>query len=107
MRRLDKPPLFLRFAYLDEMTIGIAHIAPCLGLVDLRLSEELRPQSLPTFVAFRDVRDAEVQEATDSLAVARQREIYGRLVTSRPAGHVDNDLSVRELHDVRLPVSIL
>ena len=35
-------PLLFRLADLDEASVGIAHVAPRLGLVDLRFGEELR-----------------------------------------------------------------
>src|SRR5450755_4585151 len=103
-RRFRESPLFLRLAYLDEVAVGIAHVAPRLGLVNLRLGEELRTQTLPTFVAFRDVRDADVHEAADSLAIPRRCEVYGQLVVGRPAADIDDDPRVRELHHVRLAV---
>jgi len=75
--RSRESPLLLRLADFDEVAIGVAHVTPRLGLVNLRFGEELRTQALPTFVALRNVRDADVHEAADGLAILRRCEVYG------------------------------
>jgi hypothetical protein len=68
------------------------------------VAEDLRTQTFPTFVAFCDVRDADVHEAADSLAILRRREVEGRLVVGRPAADIDDDPGVLELDDARRAV---
>ena len=111
-RSRDSPLLF-RLADLDEVAVGIAHVAARLGLVNLRFGEELRTQTFPTFIAFCDVRDADVHEAADSAdvheaadspAILRRREVDVRLVVGRPAADIDDDPRVLELDDARRAV---
>src|SRR3954452_9463500 len=102
--RASSSPLLFRLADLAEMAVGLAHVAPRLGLVNLGFGEELRTQTLPTFVAFCNVCDADVHEAADSLAILRSRKVDGRLVVGRPAAHIDDDPCVLELDDARLAV---
>jgi len=97
-RSRDSPLLF-RLTDLDEVAIGIAHVAPRLGLVNLRLGKELRTQTFPTFVTFCDVGDADVHEAADSPAILRRREVDVRLVVGRAAADIDDDPRILELDD--------
>ena len=70
----SSPPLPFRLADLDEVAVGIAQIAPRLGLMHLGFNEELRTQTFPTFVALCNVRDADVHKlltASPSLGGSR------------------------------------
>lgn len=51
--RSRNSPLCFRLADLDEVAVGIVQVAPCLDLMNLRLGEELRAETLPTFVTLQ------------------------------------------------------
>src|SRR6516165_12091434 len=70
-------------AYLDQVPVGVTHIAADLGLVLFRRREELGASRAPLRMRSVDVRDPNVEEAAGQVRIARRLECDGRLVVGR------------------------
>src|SRR5215472_1212019 len=87
---------------LDEMAVGVAHVAADLGTTVDRGCEELRAASPPLLVGATDVGDAYVHEARDGREVRRRLERHAGLVVGRSAGDADGDPGVGQGDDGRV-----
>src|SRR6266545_674157 len=93
-----------RLANLDQMAVGVAHVAADLSAVVLGLGEELRPPRAPRLIGGLDVGDTDVQEGAGAVEVARRLEDDLWLVVGRPAADVDDHPAVGQLDDRGLAV---
>jgi hypothetical protein len=85
-------------ADLDEVTIGIAHVAARFPTVVVeRLGEEERSFGAPLFVTGPDVGDAQVQEAVHPVEIQRRFEQNIGLVRRRATTRIENDPGIGEL----------
>jgi hypothetical protein len=83
-------------AYLDQVAIGVAHVAADLGLVLFRWREELTASRAPLAVHSLDVRDPDVEEAAGPVRIARCLERDAWLVVGGAATDVDDDPAIGE-----------
>ena len=90
-------------ADLDEVAVGVAHVAAEFMTPVCGRCQELGPASAPQLVDGVDVGDADVEEAADVVGVARRLERHRRLVIGGWPADVDDDPAVRERDDRRLP----
>ena len=85
-------------ADLDEVAVGIAHVAaPFPTVVVERLGEEERSFDAPLFVTGPDVGDAQVEEAIHPVEIQRGFEEDIGLVRRRAATRIENDPGIGEL----------
>src|SRR5262249_54645501 len=80
------------------MAVRIADIAAHLSLVLLRRRQELGTPRAPPGVHSLDVRNADIEEAADSVWVGRRLERDGRLVVRGTSSDVDDDPAVGQRH---------
>src|ERR1700722_18925929 len=79
---------------LDQMTVGIADVAPDLVLVLLRRRQELSTTSAPFGVHGLDVLDPDVEEAADAVGVGWRLKSDRGLVVGRAPAPIDDDPAV-------------
>ena len=70
---------------LDDVTVGITHVAADLGNVILWLGEELGPLALPLLVAGPDVGDTNMEASWKPRSGSAEDEASRRVC--RPLGH--------------------
>ena len=85
-------------ADLDEVAVGIAHVAtPFRAVIVQGLGEEDGAFFAPLFVAGPDVGDAQVEEAAYAMGIRRSFEKDFWLVGSGAAAGIENEPGVRQL----------
>jgi hypothetical protein len=90
----------------DDVTVGIADVAPNLAVFRNRLREELRPSTLPKSVARSNIRHADIHEAAHLIRVGEDTERHRRLVRGRPAPDVDDEPGIRDLNVPRRALGV-
>src|SRR5262249_53086801 len=84
-----------QLADLDQVPVGIAHVAPDLGATVDRRGHKLRSAGAPELVDSADVGDADVQEARGVIWIRGRRERHGRLVVRGVFRGTDGDPAAR------------
>ena len=85
-------------ADLDEVAVGIAHVAtPFPTVIVERLGEEERSFRAPLFVTGPDVGDAQIEEAVHPVEIQRGVEENIGLVRRRATTRIENDPGIGEL----------
>src|SRR5215211_5108058 len=93
-----------RLANLDQVAVGVAHVAADLPAVDLGWSEELGPAGAPLLVGGVDIGHPEVEEGTGASGIGRWFQHDLGLVIGRSPTDVDDHPAVGQLDDRRLTV---
>src|SRR5215472_18074199 len=85
-----------QLADLDQVAVGVAHVAADLAAAIDRRGKKLGPAAAPQLIDGTDVRHTDVQEARDVIEIRGRLERHGRLVVGRPSGDADCDPAVRQ-----------
>ena len=80
----------------DDVAVGIADVATDLVLVVLRRRQDSGTTGAPFGVHGLDVFDPDIEEAADSIGIARRLQGDRGLVVGRASTDVDDDPAVRQ-----------
>src|SRR5215469_3752383 len=84
---------------LDDIAVGVTHVAANLHTVVLWLGQEFGPSPSPLLVRGPDVRDTNVQKAGNLIRVLRRTKRHGGLIVRWAATDVHNQPTIGNLDD--------